>query len=259
MKSAGGFFREPGRPAIRYADSITHYDVDSLDVPMPEDFRYFRRHQERRRLETLARLFPRGNGARALDAGTGHGWLAQMLSGRGFSVTCLDLGTDSIRRAAERLRVRSVPAEFVRGDVRRMPFPDASFDAVAASEILEHLDLPGEALAEAARVLRPGGILVVCTPWRERIEYTLCIHCNRKTPVNAHLHSFDEAAMTGLLEGAGFTVERIVRFMSRPAERLGFAGFTGFLPHPLWRAADAVFRAAAGRASCMAVRAVRNE
>jgi hypothetical protein len=58
---------------------------------------------------------------------------------------------------------------------------------------------------------------------------------------------------------AGFAPDRIFGFMNRPAERLGFAGFTGFLPHGLWRAADSMFCALVGRQSCMAVRAVRHE
>lgn len=226
---------------------------------MPGDFGFFRRHQERRRLDTIARLVPTGGVRRVLDAGTAHGWLAEKLAGRGFEVDALDLGMDSIRRALERIRPMRLPVRFIGGDVYRLPFRDGAFDAVVASEIVEHLDRPGEALAEFSRVIRPGGFLVLSLPWRERIEYTLCIHCNRKTPVNAHLHSFDEILVSGLLMDAGFAPDRIVGFMSRPAERLGFSGFTGFLPHVIWRAADRVFCAALGRPCSMAVRAVRHE
>jgi ubiquinone/menaquinone biosynthesis C-methylase UbiE len=225
---------------------------------MPEEFGYFRRNQEKRRIEVVSSLVPREGVRRVLDAGAGPGWLAEMLAGRGFTVSALDLGPDSIHRAARRLRSRLTPVSFVLGDLYRLPFEDGCFDAVAASEILEHLDRPPEALAEIARVLRPGGYLVVSSPYRERIAYTLCIHCNRKTPVNAHLHSFDETAMRALLSGAGFAVERVVRFINRPAERFGLAGLTGFLPHRVWRAADSLLCGLWGRECCMAARAVRH-
>ena len=78
----------------------------------------------------------------------------------------------------------------------RLPFRGGSFDMVVASEIVEHLENPQGAMLEAARVLRPGGYLVVSTPYRESLKYTLCIHCNKKTPVNAHLHSFDEISFS---------------------------------------------------------------
>ncbi len=225
---------------------------------MPEDFGFFRRHQENRRLDTIARLVPKKNVKRVLDAGTAHGWLAEKLAVRGFDVDGLDLGMDSIRRAAKRLDSRGIPVRFVRGDVYRLPYREKAFDAVIASEIIEHLDRPGEALAEFARVIRPGGYLILSLPWRERIEYTLCIHCNQKTPVNAHLFSFDEKIVSGLVREAGFVPERIFGFMHRPAERLGFAGFTGFSPHGFWRMADRLFCAVAGHQSCMAVRAIRH-
>jgi SAM-dependent methyltransferase len=245
-----------GEFRIQYSDYTEHYTLDAGDVPMPEDFGFFRRNQEKRRLETVSRMVPRTGVRKVLDAGAGHGWLAEMLSRRGFEVSALDLGGDSIHRAARRLGELSVPVAFALGDLYSLPFHDSSFDAVVVSEVLEHLQHPPDALAEIARVLRPGGYLVVSCPWRERIEFTRCIHCNRPTPVNAHLHSFDESSMGGLLDGAGFAVERMIRFMSRPAERLGLAGITGFLPRPVWRAADFVFCAAAGRESFMAARAV---
>lgn len=203
-------------------------------------------------------MITREGGVRVLDVGAGTGWLAGMLSRRGFTVSALDLGHDNLLRASHRAREHGNAVRFVQGDIYRLPFPAHSFDAVAACEILEHLERPGDAIREVARVLRPGGRFVLSTPFRERIETTLCIHCNHKTPVNAHLHSFDGRVLDGLLAEAGLTTERVVIFGSRPAERLGLAGFTGFLPHMAWRALDALFCRALGRQAYIAVRAVRN-
>ncbi|MDP2982840.1 MAG: class I SAM-dependent methyltransferase [Candidatus Latescibacter sp.] len=225
---------------------------------LPEDMGHFRRHQEKRRFQCISRLLPKKGVKKVLDAGAGSGWLSEMLAGRGFEVTALDIGLDSILRAGKRLEERSRPVNFTGGDVYRLPFRSGSFDAAFASEILEHLEKPQEALSEIARVVRPGGWIVVSTPYRERIEEILCIHCNKKTPVNAHLHAFDEHTLSDLLKTAGFTPSRLVRFLNRPAERFGMAGFTGFLPYAAWRILDAFICRILGRESFIAVRAERN-
>ena len=225
---------------------------------MPEDMGHFRRHQEKRRFQCISRMVPKKGVRHVLDVGAGSGWLSEMLAGRGFEVTALDLGLDSILRARKRLKERSVPVNFTEGDVYRLPFRSGSFDAAVASEILEHLEKPREALSEIARVVRPGGWIVVSTPYRERIEEIPCIHCNKKTPVNAHLHAFDERTLTELLKTAGFTPPRLVKFLNRPAERFGIAGFTGFLPYAAWRIPDAFICRILGRESFIAARAERN-
>jgi len=63
----------------------------------------------------------------------------------------------------------------IRGDVRCLPFADSAFDVVVLSEVLEHVLDDRRAIAEAARVLRPGGTLAVTLPrwWPERICWAL--------------------------------------------------------------------------------------
>ena len=243
---------------IHYHDYTAHYALDAFDMVLPEDMGHFRRHQEKRRFQCISRLVPKQGVMHVLDVGAGSGWLSEMLVSRGFETNALDLGLDSILRAKKRLERRSIAVPFTEGDVYRLPYRSGSFDAAVASEILEHLEKPKEALSEIARVLRPGGWIIVSTPYRERIEETLCIHCNRKTPVNAHLHAFDERTLTELLKTAGFTPPRLVKFLNRPAERFGIAGFTGFLPYAAWRIPDAFICRILGRESFIAARAERN-
>lgn len=56
------------------------------------------------------------------------------------------------------------PYEFKIGDIQALPFPDNSFDAIVAGEVIEHVDDPDKALQEIRRVLRPNGALVASTP-----------------------------------------------------------------------------------------------
>jgi ubiquinone/menaquinone biosynthesis C-methylase UbiE len=228
-------------------------------MPLPEDLGLFRRAQDKRRFQCMAGLVPRAGVKRVLDVGAGTGWLSEMLAERGFETSAVDLGLDSIRRAKKRLEGKSAQPSFFEGDVYALPCRSGSFDACVAVEILEHLEKPADALLEIARVLRPGGFLVVATPFREKIEQILCIHCNRKTPANAHLHSFDENTLPELLKSAGFIPDRTVRIVSRPAERFGLAGLTGFFPYQAWRMLDAVFCRLLGRECYIAVRAVLHD
>jgi SAM-dependent methyltransferase len=103
-------------------------------------------------------------GGRVLDAGCGIGRLMLRLQRRG----CETVGVDIVRRdllAGQRHLAGLEPlASFVEGDGGRLPFADASFDLVACTEVLEHCADANLALRELARVLRPGGRLVVSVP-----------------------------------------------------------------------------------------------
>lgn len=94
-----------------------------------------------------------------LDIASGDGALAELVAPRARSVTCLDLSPRVVEAARRRLghdpRIRLQV-----GDMHALPFPDAHFDHVMLVNSLSYAGDPGRVMAEAARVLRPGGELV---------------------------------------------------------------------------------------------------
>jgi 2-polyprenyl-6-hydroxyphenyl methylase/3-demethylubiquinone-9 3-methyltransferase len=108
-------------------------------------------------------------GPDVLDVGCSQGIASILLAREGHRVVGIDREHEAIRAARERLDqeesfVRE-RVEFRVGEGRAVGFPDGSFDAVLLGEVLEHQLDPGKLLGEARRVLRPGGRIVVTTPY----------------------------------------------------------------------------------------------
>jgi arsenite methyltransferase len=155
-------------------------------------------------------------GEDVLDLGSGPGYLAcdiaQRVGPRG-SVNGVD-PSQSMLAAAARRRVGAdaAPLHFGTGDALALPFPDDSFDAVTATQVYEYVaDLPA-ALAEARRVLRPGGrLLILDTDWDSVVW-----HSSDRARMRRVLTAWDEhladphlpRRLGRLLTDAGFTVAR---------------------------------------------------
>ena len=119
-------------------------------------------------------------GARILDVGCGLGgktaWYAEAGAEQVFAV---DLAWDHVRQTARYAQQRGQSARIhvLRADAMRLPFAEGSFDLVTANDSLEHFADPQAALAELARVLRPGGSLCLYfTPYRSPLGSHLYDH-----------------------------------------------------------------------------------
>ncbi|MDI9847076.1 class I SAM-dependent methyltransferase [Rhodoblastus sp. 17X3] len=100
-------------------------------------------------------------GARVLDVGCGDGALVCVMASRGAEATGVDPDPAMLAAARSRAASEGVRAAFVEGRVERLPFPDASFDVVFSVTVLCFTRDAASSVRELARVLRPGGRLVL--------------------------------------------------------------------------------------------------
>ena len=133
-----------------------------------------------------------------LDVGSGDGAAASVLAPYCRSLTCIDLDARSIELAQERLgRHAHVRAKVA--DVHALPFRAASFDDVLVFHTLTYAERPSDALAECARVLRPGGRLVVLCLDRHEQQHVTARYGERHA-------GFTPRKVRGMLGAAGLSV-----------------------------------------------------
>jgi SAM-dependent methyltransferase len=174
-------------------------------------------------------------GTEVLDLACGPGVAAGRAAARGAVVCGLDFSAAMLAEA----RATHPSAQFVHADAETVPLPDASFDAVVSNFGLHHVPRPALALAEAWRVLRPGG-RVAFTFWAgqaENIAWKLVFDAVRR---RGDLTGSDAPAPGG---GFGTTQDCLDALAAA-----GFAEVDGRLEHRVWRHADAAELVAALRA-----------
>jgi 2-polyprenyl-6-hydroxyphenyl methylase / 3-demethylubiquinone-9 3-methyltransferase len=127
--------------------------------------------------------------ADVLDMGCGGGFLSNHLGGLGHRVTGVDASADALAIASR--YDRSGLVRYEQGDALNLRYPTGSFDAVCAMDFLEHVENPDRVIAEAARVLKPGGLFFFHTFNRNFLAWLIVIKgvewFVRNTPRDLHV------------------------------------------------------------------------
>ncbi|HZC70037.1 MAG TPA: demethylmenaquinone methyltransferase [Jatrophihabitans sp.] len=143
--------KQPRAVARMFDEVAPRYDITNSVLSFAQDRRW-RRHS--RQCLQLVR------GERVLDLAAGTGVSTVELARGGVTAVACDFSLGMLRAGHSLKRRKTVP--FVAGDATRLPFQDAAFDAVVISFGLRNVEDVPLALREMARVVRPGGQLVIC-------------------------------------------------------------------------------------------------
>ncbi|GAB4171087.1 MAG: metalloregulator ArsR/SmtB family transcription factor [Wenzhouxiangellaceae bacterium] len=147
---------------------------------------------------------------RVLDIASGDGAMAELIHRQAQSVDCIDLSERVVEAGAQRARTLG-NVRFHQGDMHALPFEDASFDTVLLLHALTYSAKPEQAVAEAARVLAPGGRLLAAT-------------------LNAHRHRRHVSAYGHV--NCGFAPERLTRLFADTGLQVRFCEITSVEQRP---------------------------
>jgi len=232
---------------MKYKNHIAHYQADA-EVCDYFDEDVFDQQMNRRRYESFRAIHTFKDGERVLEIGSGGGPGLQIFGKLPVVYFPLDIPLKNLKKIKQGAEF---PLHPLSGDVFNLPLYDNCVDVVILSEVLEHLEKPLPALGEIKRVLKPNGELLVSVPYKEKIAYNLCVHCNQPTPQNAHFHSFDKKNMTEMLAASGLNPQKILTINNKIAHRLRLNVLLKGLPYPVWRLFDWIVNLISRKASHM--------
>ncbi|MCV7176414.1 class I SAM-dependent methyltransferase [Mycolicibacterium sphagni] len=159
---------------------------------LAEENYWFRRHEVVYRC-----LLDLCAGRDVLEAGCGEGYGADLIASVANRVVAVDYDQATVAH----VRARYPRVTMLEGNLAALPLPDASVDVVVNFQVIEHLWDQPQFVAECARVLRPGGVLLMSTP--NRITFSPGLD----TPVNPfHTRELNAAELAELLTDGGFAL-----------------------------------------------------
>ena len=139
---------------------------------------------------------------RLVDIGTGTGRMIELFGPRSSAAVGIDRSSEMLRLARVKLESAGIQSSLRQGDMYALPLEDCSADSIIIHQVLHYAHSPGAAIAEAARVLAPGGtILVVDFAAHEREEL-------RSTDAHIRL-GFEDETMKGWFAAAGLVVDDV--------------------------------------------------
>lgn len=145
-----------------------------------------------------------------LDLGTGTGRLLAILAGRADSAIGVDINSEMLRVARQAIdRPDFEHVQVRQADIRRLPYGRNSYDLVTAHQVLHYLDDPDVVVREAARVLRPGGRLVIADLLPHDLEQLKTEQAHRRL-------GFSDDELRNWFETAGLEDGESVKLTGRP-------------------------------------------
>lgn len=145
----------------------------------------------------LMALLPPGQVTNLLDVGTGTGRILELYGAQGVEGVGIDLSHEMLSVARANLARAGLANVYVRhGDMYRLPWAAPAFDAVTFHQVLHFADEPAAAIAEARRVLRPGGRMVIVDFAPHEVEILRREHAHRRL-------GFSDAEVRAWLAQAG--------------------------------------------------------
>jgi len=152
--------------------------------------------------KAIDRTFGKQPLGRLVDVGTGTGRMIELFGPRASQAIGIDRSSEMLRLARVKLEAAGIASSLRQGDMYALPLADGSADNIIIHQVLHYAHSPAVAIAEAARVLSPGGtLLVVDFAAHEREEL-------RERDAHIRL-GFDDDAMTDWFAAAGLEMDRV--------------------------------------------------
>src|SRR5574338_742576 len=139
---------------------------------------------------------------RLVDIGTGTGRMIELFGPRAAHAIGIDRSSEMLRLARVKLEAAGIASSLRQGDMYALPLPDEAADSIIIHQVLHSAHSPASAISEAARVLAPGGTLLV-------VDFAAHGRGDLRS-TDAHIRlGFEDEVMTGWFASAGLDVDHI--------------------------------------------------